>query len=149
MPHLQLIIVGEGKERKNLAWLAKKIEIDNLVWFVGEQTFLKKWLEDFDIYTIVCENPSLNDINITIEAASCGLPIISPDNIGFDELVFQNKNGIIFEANSNEMLAQEIIKLYKDKMQRKNLGQNGKTMVDNSYTIDKMTKSFLSVIEII
>jgi len=147
MPHLQLIIVGEGKERKNLSWLAKKIEIDNLVWFVGEQNFLKKWLEDFDIYAVVCENPNLNDINIALEAISCSLPIISPDNIGLDEFVSQNKNGVLVEADSSEMLAQEIIKLYKDRIQRKTLGQNGKTMVDNLYTIDKMVKSFLEISE--
>ena len=146
IPHLQVIIVGEGKERKNLTWLAKKIEIDHLVWFVGEQNFLKKWLDDFDIYIVNCENPNLEDINTTLEAASCSLPIISADNIGLDEFVSKYKNGSIIEAESSEMLAQEIIKLYKDKAQIKTFGQNGKIMVDNFNTIDKMVKSFLETI---
>ena len=147
IPHLQLIIVGDGQERKNLAWLAKKIEIDNLVWFVGEQAFLKKWLENFDIYAVACENPNLNDINIILEAAACNLPVIGPDDMGLDELISKNQNGMIIESNSSELLAQAIIKLYKDKSLQKKLGQNGQTMIDNFYTIDKMTESFIKNLE--
>jgi glycosyltransferase involved in cell wall biosynthesis len=36
IPQIQLVVIGDGKERKNLAWIAKKMGIDGLVWFVGE-----------------------------------------------------------------------------------------------------------------
>ena len=55
IPNIQLIIIGEGEERKNLSWLAKKMEIDNLVWLVGEQEQLKKWLDSFDVFLALGE----------------------------------------------------------------------------------------------
>ena len=144
--NLQLIIVGEGEERKNLSWLAKKMEIENLVWLVGEQEQLKKWLDSFDIFLVPGDSLKLNDYGNILEAMAVGLPILAPRNLGLEDLVLENKTGSFFEAGNNEMLSRQIIKLHQDKKLRAYLGKNGQEQVDRFFTLDKMVAEIADIL---
>jgi glycosyltransferase involved in cell wall biosynthesis len=154
IPGMQLIIVGEGEERKSLAWLAKKMEIDNMVWFVGEQSHLKKWLDSFDVFTVSSELPRWNDFNITLQAMAAGLPIIGLENFGVEEIVNTatadippRRNGQRYTPTADrETLAEQIIKLYKDKNLRLKLGQKNKEEVEKYFTLDRMVEEFEKIL---
>ncbi|MFH0956067.1 MAG: glycosyltransferase family 4 protein [Candidatus Falkowbacteria bacterium] len=148
IPNLQLIIIGEGEERRNLTWLAKKMEIDNLIWLVGEQKQLKKWLDSFDVFLALGENLSLDDYGNIIEAMAAGLPILAPRNIGLEDLIIENHTGSLIEAENSEMLARQIIKLHQDRRLRLSLGKNGQERVRRSFTMEimvgKLAQAFTS-----
>lgn len=164
IPNLQIIIVGDGKERKNLTWLAKKMEIDNLVWFVGEskspgqnrQAYLKKWLDSFDLFVVINETLGLADLNLCLYIMAAGLPIIGPSNLGLEDIVKQdqfalddtstNQSGILIEKYDKEMLARQIIKLQQNKRLRLELAKNAKIRVNKFFTIDKMVEKFESIL---
>lgn len=145
IPNIQLIIIGEGEERKNLSWLAKKMEIDNLIWLVGEQEQLKKWLDSFDIYLALGENLSLDDYGNILEAMAAGLPVLAPRNIGLEDLIIENNTGSLIEADNSEMLARQIIKLHQDKRLRLFLGKNGQERVSRSFTLEAMVEKLAQV----
>jgi glycosyltransferase involved in cell wall biosynthesis len=117
--HLQLIVIGDGIERKNLTWLAKKMDIDNIVWFVGKQKNIRRWFNNFDIYVISSENFNLTNISSCLEGMAAELPIIGPNSIGVSDLIKNKQNGLLVEAGNSEPLAQAIIKLQQDKRQKK------------------------------
>ena len=143
--NIQLIIIGEGQERKNLLWLAKKMQIDNLIWLVGEPAQLKKWLDSFDIFLVSGENLSLDDYGNILEAMAAGLPVLAPRNIGLEDLIIENKTGSLIEANNSEMLARQIIKLHQDKRLRLYLGKNGRDRASQLFTLDKMAEKLARV----
>ncbi len=138
IPNLQLIIIGEGKERKNLVWLTKKMGIENLVWLVGEQEQLKRWLGGFDIFLAANDAPKLDDYGNILEAMAAGLPVLAPRNIGLEDLVVENKTGSLIESDNNEMLARQIIKLHQDKKLRLSLGKNGNERINRLFTLNQM-----------
>ncbi len=148
IPNIQLIIIGEGEERKNLSWLAKKMEIDNLVWLVGEQEQLKKWLDSFDVFLALGENLSLDDYGNILEAMAASLPVLAPRNIGLEDLIIDNNTGALIESDNSEMLARQIIKLHQDKRLRIFLGKNGQERISRSFTLEimlkKLEKAFLT-----
>jgi glycosyltransferase involved in cell wall biosynthesis len=133
IPNLQLIVIGDGKARKPLVWLAKKMEIDNLIWFVGEQNFLRKWFDALNIYVYTDELLCLNGIKAILNAMSAGLPVIGPRDIGLEDFIFENKNGLLVERDNNEELAQAIIKLKQNRRLYDILGQNGKQIVAEKF----------------
>jgi glycosyltransferase involved in cell wall biosynthesis len=138
IPNIQLIIIGEGRERKNLGWLAKKMEIENLVWLVGSQPQLKKWLESFDIFLAAGEAPTLDDYGDILEAMAMRLPILAARNLGLEDLIIENKTGSLIEMDHSEMLARQIIKLYQDKKLRLALGKNGQERVNRLFTLNQL-----------
>lgn len=138
IPNLQLIVIGEGRERKNLSWLAKKMGIENLVWLVGEQEQLKKWLDSFDIFLAAGDSLKLDDCGHILEAMIAGLPVLGPRNIGLEDLIIENKTGSLIEPDNSEMLARQIIKLHQDKKLRAQLGRNGLERASQLFTLEKM-----------
>lgn len=146
IPNIQLIIIGEGEERRNLTWLAKKMEIDNLIWLVGEQEQLKKWLDSFDVFLALGENLTLDDYGNILEAMAAGLPVLAPRNIGLEDLIMENNTGSLIEADNSEMLARQIIKLHQDKRLRLFLGKNGRERVGRSFTLEIMVEKLAEIL---
>jgi glycosyltransferase involved in cell wall biosynthesis len=147
IPQIQLIVIGDGKERKNLSWIAKKMGIDGLVWFVGEQAFFRKWADSFDLYAVACDHFTAGDINPMLQAMAAGLPVISTPIPILDEFVCHLNNGLITDTEDSESLAQAIIKLHQNAELRKKLGCEGKSLVDNTYNLDRMVKQFENIIK--
>ncbi len=129
----QIIIIDELGKRKSLAWIAKKMKIDNLVWFVSEQNDAKKWFENFDIFIVTSRACTLNNFIFFARAARAGLPIIAPDNLGWEEIVTDGINGYLVNPNDSEKLAQMIIKLQQNKDLRLLFGNRAKQLINEEY----------------
>jgi len=138
VPQIQIIIVGDGEERKNLSWLAGKLGLNNLVWFVGEQKRWRKWLDSFDIFVINVNAPTTNDLLIALKAKAAGLPVVAPRHFGWEEIIDDNKNGVLLPAGDSEALAKKIISLSQDKRQRLWLGQNARQQAEENFRLEKI-----------
>lgn len=146
IPNLQLIVIGEGTEKKNLAWMAKKLEIDNLVWFVGRPEHLRKWLNNLDLFITAIDNPSLDDLLTVLRAMLAGLPIISKELIGYEDIIYHLKTGLLVEADNSEAVAQNIIKLYQDKRKRRQFAQAAIERVKNHFSLNKTAEQFEKIL---
>lgn len=138
IPDIQLIIAGDGEERKSLSWLAKKMNLGDITWFVGEQAHLKKWLDSFDVFAVACETPLLDDIILIIKAMEAGLPVLGPKNFGLEKIIGNGE--CLFDEGDNEALAGKIIKLWRDKKMRARLGQDGRERVEKYFITDRMVE---------
>lgn len=146
VPNLQLVIIGDGAERKDSAWLAKRMQIDGLVWFVGRQKHFKKWFDNFDIFMCADQFPKLADINTVLEAAAAGLPVIGPADSGWDDVIIES-TGLLFARDNSEELAQTIIKLYKDKRWRLSLGTKAQEAVKRDFSLEGAVKQLEEIIK--
>lgn len=140
IPNIQLIIVGEGEERKNLGWLAKKMGIDGLVWMVGEQGQTRKWLDNFDVFVVNKKFFRLPDLEIILKGMAAGLPVIGPADSGLEEIIEDNRNGYLVDAGSSELFARQIMKLGQDEHLRLKLGQIAKEKAEELFTLEKQIK---------
>lgn len=147
IPHMQIIIVGDGPERKNLTWLAKRMEIDNLLWLVGEQKNLKKWFDSFDIYITPINSLETKDLVLSLKAMDNGLPVIAPDNCGFETYIENQKNGILLDMEKSEFLAQELIALQQKKQKRESLCQACQKTITEKFSVDAMTNNLKKILE--
>ncbi|MBI4812345.1 glycosyltransferase family 4 protein [Candidatus Falkowbacteria bacterium] len=146
IPNIQLIVVGDGKERKNLVWLAKKMGIDSISWFVGEQNHLKKWLDNFDVFILTGASPAMIDFDNILKAMNEGLPAIGPRGTGLENVVYENKTGVLIENGNSEMLARQIIKLYQDKRLRLKMGELAKERVKKYFTLERQLEEFEKIL---
>ena len=74
----------------------------------------------------------------TLQAAASQLPIISLENIGFNDIIQKDINGKTIKQDDNEALAQAIISLYKDKRQCRKLGQAAEKIYRENFMLDNM-----------
>lgn len=92
LPHAELWIAGDGPDRKSLAALAKRLQIDAQVRFLGHVTDMTAFFDTIDLF--LC--PSLREPlgNVCIESAACGCPVISSHVDGLPEIVREGETGV-------------------------------------------------------
>jgi glycosyltransferase involved in cell wall biosynthesis len=116
IPEMRCTIIGDGPEREKLGKLAKKLEIEESVDFLG---FLEReedviaGMKSSKIFVL----PSMREgFGISaLEANACGLPVVTvrSDMNAAKDLVEDGLNGFVCGLNPEEM-AQRILELLKD-----------------------------------
>jgi glycosyltransferase involved in cell wall biosynthesis len=125
-----LLIVGDGNPE-----LVKKIKEIRNCHVTGFVNNVQDYLKAMDVFVM----PSLTETTslATLEAMSCGLPVIAT-KVGFiKNYLVKDHNGIFFPRNSSTMLALKIEQLIKDPELMKTLGHNARKMVAYSFSWDR------------
>jgi glycosyltransferase involved in cell wall biosynthesis len=80
-----------------------------------------------------------------VEAVASGVPIVQPNVGGYPEFVESTGGGILFEPNDPEHLAQAISSLLDNPDRIRELGQKGRKVVMEKYSMENMAKNILNV----
>ena len=107
-----LVIVGDGKERKNLEQLVSILGIEKMVHFVGFQVDVAKYLNVSNLLVM----PSFREGQplVLIEACCLGVPVIASNVGGIPELVKHGQNGFLFEPGDSNQLCELITKFAQE-----------------------------------
>jgi glycosyltransferase involved in cell wall biosynthesis len=104
----KLIIVGQGRDKKDLIKLVKKPNDHNII-FLGKvkNKKLKKLYQNCQ--ALIC--PQIEDFGLTpLEAQACGKPVIALKKGGITETVINGKTGIFFKNQTIKSLSKAIQK---------------------------------------
>ena len=107
---LELWIVGEGEQRDNLEKLIEKNNIRS-VKLMGYQENPYSYMKKADLF--VCSSISEGYSTVVTEALALGLPVLTTNCAGMDEILLNGKCGEIVE-NSQGGLKQGLINLLED-----------------------------------
>jgi len=114
-------IVGTGEIEQELKALTKKMNLDNIVSFLGVRQDIPELLKESDIYIMSSEWEGLS-ISL-IEALASGIPIVATNAGSNNEVIENNVSGIIVPIKNPEALAEGIYNLIIDKDLRERLSK--------------------------
>jgi glycosyltransferase involved in cell wall biosynthesis len=136
VPSAQLIITGEGKMKKKLIKLTKKLGLEKNILFIPSVLDPREVLSLIDIFVI----PSLDEgLGLSLmEAMACGLPTIGSEVGGIKDLIQHGVNGLLVEPADVKGLASAILELLKDREKAKVLGNNARNFIKEKFTLEKM-----------
>lgn len=142
-----LVLAGDdsnpyGAEIKELA---KKLEIDNKVFFIGTVRETK-WSLLKGARCLLLTSSSENFGNVVIEAMAMGTPVVVTSGVGASEVVIQSQSGYVV-VRSISAVAEAIVKVidYPDKSLR--LGENGKLVVQEEFSWEKIAVKYTNMYE--
>ncbi len=141
--NLRLLIVGDGIARNKCIEIAKKANIESLVWFPGERTDIPALMQSMNLFVL----PSLGEgiSNTILEAMSCGLPVIATHVGGNIELVKEGVTGrLIAPGNQNEM-TEAILTYYTNTQLAKDHGYAARQQIEKNFSMNTMMNAYLSV----
>lgn len=142
----ELVIVGDGPERKKLENEVKKLSLEKKVKFIGwiKREKIEKLYQESDIFVL----PSIEEAmsNVLLEAISFGHPIVAINIPSSREIVKDNLNGFLIPQNHITKMAEKISKLINDPVLRKNFGLIS-LKIAKKYSIEKMVKSYEILID--
>jgi glycosyltransferase involved in cell wall biosynthesis len=80
-----------------------------------------------------------------LEANGAGIPVVQPATGAFPEIIKTTGGGIIYSPDTTGELASSLLKVLKDDVLRKKLGETGRMRVRSELSLDRMAAG-LSVI---
>lgn len=143
-PSLELKIYGEGSLKNNLQSLIENYNLSDKVKLCGNVSDLHKRISESTAFILTSEYEGLS--NALIEAMMLGLPCITTDYSGADEIIKDNINGIIVPRNNIYSLSKAIISLLENEELRENFSKNSLEMAKN-YKKEIILKEWEKVIE--
>lgn len=122
--------------------LKKWIEHGAIEWWERQDDILSAYQKA----DIVCF-PSYHEglPKALLEAASCGLPIVSYDVPGCREVVQDHINGFLIPFKDRDALFSAVLKLLEDSKLRYEMGQRGREMILKDFTQEKIAAETISV----
>jgi glycosyltransferase involved in cell wall biosynthesis len=131
----QLVIAGDGKERKTLQKLAAE-QLPGRVRFVGKipRAELYRFYSAADLFVFPGIGESLG--MVFLEAQACGLPVVAFDNAGVPEAVQDRKTGFLVPMHAMEPFVAAVKRLLKDRGLRRQMGQTAKSYVRSTRNLD-------------
>ncbi len=131
--NINLVIIGDGRERKRLE---KLIKTKNIV-FKGRMKEAHQYLKAFDIFCL----PSLKEgfPFVILEAMRASLPIIATRVGAIPEIIRQHKEGILIEPKNIKEIKRSIELLIENQGLRDRLGKNAEQRSWN-FTLEQTIK---------
>ncbi len=110
---------------------------------VGHQSDVRAFLEIADVFVF----PSYREgfPNAVLQACAFNLPCITTDIPGCNEIIKNNKNGILVQSKDVDELFSAMELLYNDSVLRKLLGESNRTRVEMEYGQKIIWDSLLSL----
>lgn len=119
--NIKAIIAGRGAETNEMIKLIEKLNLDNIVKYIGPipYTKLPNVYSQLDLFIFpTCLEESLGLVGL--EAMACKVPVIGSKIGGLQDYIKPNYNGYFFETNNEMELAEKICKFISLDSQEKN-----------------------------
>lgn len=127
--NISLVFVGDGVMKDDLKKLARNLNIESKVKFVGYQSDIHKkimYYKSSDIFILPTVGEHEVFGNVNLEAMACGIPIVASSIGGIPDLVENGVNGLLVPPRNVDELSKAILYLLKNEDIRIKMGKNGK-----------------------
>ncbi len=120
-------IYGEGPELGILMSMSSKLSLDKFVHFKGYTSAIEKEYATSEFYVMSSRYEGFP--MVLLEAAACGLPIVSFDCPEGPSVLLGNGGGILVPREDTEALAKAILNLINNDVYRQQLHQQTKDII--------------------
>lgn len=138
------MICGQGFFKSELKRLAKKLNVEDHIHFLGYRDDIAEICKCSDLFVFMSHQEGLPVA--LMEAMACGLPIICSDIRGNIDLIENKVSGIVVQ-NSPEQVASSITWMKKNEKMRTKMASNALCAINNFdlVSVEKIMKEIYFV----
>jgi glycosyltransferase involved in cell wall biosynthesis len=145
---IDLVVVGDGPQRRNIDSQILETGIGNRAWLVGNQDDVLPWLQSLDIFAL----PSYANEGVPqalVQAMLCGLPCVTTATGSISEIAHDGSTAIIVRAEDPADLKRGLEKALGDAELCRRLGTAAREYCAANLSVevmlDRMERVFLNV----
>ncbi len=143
IPETNLIIMGDGEDRKFLEKKARDLGVGDRVCFAGFVKDASKYLKAFDIFVLSSLKEGLP--YVLLEAGTAGLAVVASNIGGVPDIITDGENGMLAQSGNKESFRQKLSTLVQNQEKRKMLGLKLREKVTSEFTLEKMLEATMVV----
>ena len=143
LPHVHLMLVGDGPDEERLKERVKALGLENSVSFFPFTRQPKYVFERIDITVL----PSLYKEglpNVLLESMSMKVPVIASKLGGVPEVVLEGETGYLVEPGDSNQLADAIHRLWADQAAYRQMGERARRLMEERFDQETQFGSFLN-----
>jgi glycosyltransferase involved in cell wall biosynthesis len=103
--HLYLVVIGDGRLRKELEQMVAGLNLEAQVSFVGNVPHqeLHLWYSAADLFCLASSREGWP--NVLLESLACGTPVVATDVGGIPEIIRSEQIGLLTQRSAREIAA--------------------------------------------
>jgi glycosyltransferase involved in cell wall biosynthesis len=142
LPKIHLNILGDGPQMENLKKLVLDYKLSENVTFVGfvDNSKVAEFYQKADVFVSMSRSESWGQMYL--EAMACGVPIITTENVGSNEIIENGKTGILVPQESVESLIQNLKFLIQNPAKKLEIAQNARQELEQKYDWSKIIDEY-------
>lgn len=148
-PQAKLVLVGFGPEEGELKQLIRQLNLADSVLLPGSKSGdeLAEYFATADIFigpSVVADSGDTEGQGVVfLEAMACETAVIASDVGGIKGIVRDRITGLLVPEKNSTAIAEKTLLLANDPALRKELAQNGRTLVETQYSWETTAERFL------
>ncbi len=152
-PLTKLRIAGDGPERRKLEFKCAELGITDRVIFLGAVRYnlLPELYRTSDVVvfpSIIAEGGDQEGFGLVlVEALGCECATITTDLPAMQDIIIDEKTGLVVPQKNIRQLAERVICLLDDPALRRSLGQEGRCFVVERYDWGSISRKYVALIE--
>ena len=138
----RLLVGGDGPERTHWERLAKELQVDNRVRFLGniQEEALPGLYASADIFVLPANSKAEAFGKVLLEAMAAGLPCVTTElGTGTSFVVQNGRSGLVVAPGQPAALTEAIGQLLADEERRRQFGECGRERVVKEFSPEIMT----------
>jgi glycosyltransferase involved in cell wall biosynthesis len=139
-PHVKFLIAGDGPREAELRSLARRLDIEHQVRFLGHCEDVPALLAQADVFVLPSRSEAFP--NGAIEAMAAGLPVIASRVGGLLDLIEDGRTGVLVPPDDPSALASALESLLWSPARARAIGSAARDEVTQRYSFDRMVRGF-------
>lgn len=141
------VIVGDGDKAalKSLEALQRSFHLDDRCHFVGFRQTSADLYRNFDVFVSSSSSEGLS--LAFLEAMACGLPVVATCSGGPQEVIDQDKSGLLVPVGDPSALAAALNRVLESRQLRARLGDAGRTRIVDAFSRTSMLREYSALCE--
>jgi colanic acid/amylovoran biosynthesis glycosyltransferase len=137
----ELTVAGDGPERERLHALARRLECEDSIRWLGsvENSEVRELLGDADVLALPCRTDSSGDRDgipvVLMEAMARGVPVVAGDLPAIRELIDGQNGGLLVPGAEPAKLAGALAALHGNSELRRRLSIGGREVIEREFSL--------------
>jgi N-acetyl-alpha-D-glucosaminyl L-malate synthase BshA len=131
-----LLMVGDGPDRGNAEWLARRKNLDSRVFFLGKRESVSDVLAISDLMLFPSENESFG--LVALEAMATEVPVIASKVGGLPEVIADGEDGFLVEPHDVNAMSERAISLLSQEDKLRAMGATARKNARKKYCANKI-----------
>jgi glycosyltransferase involved in cell wall biosynthesis len=142
-PTAHFVLAGEGELKNDLENLTKELQITENTHFIGRCAKIPELLSISFAGVLTSFNEGFS--NSILEYLAAEKPVVATNVGGASEAIIENETGFLVESDNDEVMANRLIELLKDKEKAEKFGTKGRKIVEEQFSLKAQLEKTLEI----
>jgi N-acetyl-alpha-D-glucosaminyl L-malate synthase BshA len=141
----KLVMIGDGPEKAGAEQLARELNVERDVLFLGNQDCMEELLPLADVFLLPSKSESFG--LVALEAMSAEVPVVASNIGGLPEVIEHGQTGFLHDFEHTAGFVSSVLKLLGNESLRRQIGRRARRVARQRFSTDEMVSRYIKVYE--